>query len=274
MLYFTIFQERDTNLLRAFLFILLLISTLYSAKITEYKVFKKSDSIDLLLILDKKFDGEIYKEFESDKFIKYKITNVNYTHKLQKDVHYQNIKNISITPNDNSIIVAISTKTKLDVSFSRIADSGNGLKFNIKAKTLFEQKSIEAMTKQQESQIDYNRYFTVIGIMAVLLVVLVIVKRKLENVNINIPNKKTKAPKVDIIYQKGIDMKTKVSLIQIGSMQYLIMSSPNSYLLLDKFEANSTQEKKIQKDKFDSILEESEQNIDNIIQKRKQIIQD
>jgi flagellar biogenesis protein FliO len=218
-----------------------------------------------LILLDSKFDGEIFKEYNSQNFIKYKITNITYTHKLKKDINYKNIKSIEIVPNDNTISVSISTKTKFDVSFAKLANGTHGLKFNIKAKSLLETKTIQAIQKEQQNQIDYGKYFTVIGFMAVMIVILLVAKRKMENTNINFSNKKSKAPNIDIIYQKSIDMKTKVSLVQIGNIQYLIMSSPNSYLLLDKFEANDKLHKENKRAEFDSILSANEKTIQDTI---------
>jgi flagellar biogenesis protein FliO len=121
------------------------------------------------------------------------------------------------------------------------------------------------MTKAQQPKIDYSRYFMVVGIMAVLIIILIIVKRKLQTTDINIGSKKSKAPKIEVIYQKGIDMKTKVSLVQIGNVQYLILSSPNTYLLLDKFEVTAKHQKEMKRAEFDSILSANEQSIQDAL---------
>jgi flagellar biogenesis protein FliO len=105
--------------------------------------------------------------------------------------------------------------------------------------------------------------------MALLIVVLVVVKRKVEGgVNFGVKMKKNKAPKVEIVYQKSLDIKTKIQLLQIEDYQYLIMSSPSQHLLLDKYEV-SRDKKKIDEnqEKFNSILSSTEENFKNSLKR-------
>lgn len=270
MQYCTTFQERDINIMlfqKAIFFVLLINTFLYSAVVTDYKIYKEQNGVSVLILLDSRFEGEIYKEFEGDNFIKYKITKLTYHNKIEQEIKHQNIQNIAIVPNDdNSTTFSISTKTKFSVEFSKIADGANGLRFNITTTNMMENKKLTALSQAEQTDISYGRYFMVIGIMAILIIILIVVKRKVESgASFSFKKDKTKDKNIDVIYQKNVDIKTKIMIIKVDDVEYVVLSSPSSMILLDKFDVQQPKEK----ENFTSILNTNQENIQRILNDRK-----
>ena len=126
------------------------------------------------------------------------------------------------------------------------------------------------MTQGMSDMIDY-RYYAVLGVLALLLVVLLFIKAKLKNKQTMRKTKrengwfeKVKSDEgVEIIYEKSLDDTNKIVLFQHLDRRYLVLTG-TSNVLLDKFgEEHMTSEQD-----FQSFFEENQKKLNAYIENR------
>ena len=129
---------------------------------------------------------------------------------------------------------------------------------------------VNFMTQGMSDMIDY-RYYSVLGVLALLLVALLFVKAKLKNKQKTIKTKrengwfeKVKSDEgVEIIYEKPLNDTNKVVLFQHLDRRYLVLTG-TSNVLLDKF----GEEKMTSEQDFQSFFEENQKKLNAYIENR------
>ena len=129
---------------------------------------------------------------------------------------------------------------------------------------------VNFMTQGMSDMIDY-RYYSVLGVLALLLLALLFVKTKLKNKQNTFKTKQKndwfekvkKDEEVEIIYEKPLDGVNKVVLFQHFNRPYLVLTGASN-VLLDKF----GEEKMTSEQDFQSFFEENQKKLNAYIENR------
>ena len=129
---------------------------------------------------------------------------------------------------------------------------------------------VNFMTQGMSDMIDY-RYYAVLGVLALLLIVLLFIKARLKNKQKTLKTKrenswfeKVKSDEgVDILYEKPLDNVNKVVLFQHLDRRYLVLTGASN-VLLDKF----GEEKMTSEQDFQSFFEENQKKLNAYIENR------
>ena len=126
------------------------------------------------------------------------------------------------------------------------------------------------MTQGMSDMVDY-RYYSVLGVLALLLLTLLFIKTKLKNKQNAFKTKQKndwlekvkKDEEVQIIYEKPLDGVNKVVLFQHLDRRYLVLTGASN-VLLDKF----GEEKMTSEQDFQSFFEENQKKLNAYIENR------
>jgi len=238
------------------LIIVLFASFLFAANLINVNFFEQKGKLDILFSLDGIFTGKVVKDSKDKFFISNIISNKEY----KKSFNNYFVKNITINPLKNGVLIFVDANKKYKTSVSLTPD-GYGVRFRI---TKLTKKIVQKpqIVYAQDSGIDYMSYFIAVSILIILAVILWIFKKKI----------KTKLPlkgNLDIVFQKPLDTKNKIALIEFNKRKYLIVIG-NSNILLDIFDENminiKTQnefEEYLQKDDINKKLDSFQKYIKN-----------
>jgi len=197
---------------------------LFGASLINVNFFPQKNKLDILLSFDAKFNGKIIEKSKNN----FLITNVFSIKSFDKKFNNFFIKEIKISPSNNGILLKLSTNTKYKTSVALTPD-GYGLRFRI-----INANPVEVKTQNikfgNESELDYISYIIGLSILIILALALYIFRKKIV----------TKLPakgKLNILFQRPIDAKNKVALIEFNNRKYLVLVG-NSNILLDVFDEN------------------------------------
>ena len=227
-----------------FIIILLFIVTGYANNIINVSYFPNNDKIDILFSLDTPFKGKVEKIENND----YKIDNVFINRIEQKK--FKNGLNLIISPLDkNSVEIKINYNLSLKIKASLTA-KGYGLRIRIYG--FKQQIQTVNMNLQQTPAPDFNyiNYIIMIFILIILIVVLFIVKKKMQQ---KLPTKLQKDG-YKVLYQKMIDPKNRLLMIEIFEKRYLLLLGDKNNILLDKFSDNEELNEISSQNEFDGLL--------------------
>jgi len=237
-----------------FIIILFFVVFSYGSNILNISYFPSNEKIDILFSLDEPFKGKITLIKKND----YKISNISFNRIEQKK--FKNGLNVIISSFDkNSIELKISYPQELKIKAS-ITAKGYGLRIRILGLkvTPNQPEYIKNHTKIEKAEMgnDFNviNYLIVIIILIILIIVLLIIKKKTLQ---KLP-KELQKDNYKLLYQKYIDPKNKIVLIEIFDKRYLLLLGDKNNILLDNFSQNNQTELKdiSSQNGFDSLLEE------------------
>ena len=172
----------------------------------------------------------------------------------------------ALSPQEIRENITETTNLSGDQNASNLTSSAQGAGLNLGAQS----GDINFMTQGMSDMIDY-RYYSVLGVLALLSVVLLVIKAKLKNKQKTIKTKrengwfeKVKSDEsVEIIYEKPLDDTNKVVLFQHLDRRYLVLTG-TSNVLLDKF----GEEKMTSEQDFQSFFEENQKKLNAYIENR------
>ncbi len=239
------------------LIIIFFASFLFGVNLINVNFFEQNKKLDILLSLEGIFRGKVVKDSKN----KFFISNINSNKEYKKSFSNYFVKNIAVTPSKDGILISIDANKKYKTSVSLTPD-GYGVRFRITNITKKIVQKPQQITYAQDSGIDYMSYFIAVAILIILAIILWIFKKKL----------KTKLPvkgNLDIVFQRALDPKNKIALIEFNKRKYLVIIG-NSNILLDIFDENminiKTQnefEEYLQKDDINKKLDSFQKYIKN-----------
>jgi len=243
--------------------ILFLIMFSYGSQILNISYFPTNSKVDVLFSLDNPFKGKISLIDKNN----YKISGISFNRIEQKKFN-QNL-NIIISGVDNdNINIKIVSKYNIKIQPS-VTAKGYGLRLRLTGiPKVVEQHKEEIVTKKFQTNndrgFDFVNYIIVIIILLILMVILLIVKKKALQ---KLPNS-FKDDKYNMLYQKYIDPKNRIVLIELFDKKYLLLLGDKNNVLLDNF--SQTHQEDLQEissqNGFDSLLE-TKLNEENFIEK-------
>jgi len=235
-----------------FIIILFFIVFSYGSTILNVNYFPSNKKVDILFSLDEPFKGKISIIGKND----YKITGIYFNKTEQKK--FSNGLNVIISPFDNkSVEVKLIYKKELKVKAS-VTSKGYGLQLRVFGlETLVNQPEYinqNNLKKEFDSGFNVINYLIVIIVLIILIIILLIIKKKtLQKLPAELQKDNYK-----LLYQKYIDPKNKIVLIEIFDKRYLLLLGDKNNILLDNFSQNNQEELKdiSSQNGFDSLLEE------------------
>ncbi|EDM24443.1 flagellar biosynthetic protein FliO [Caminibacter mediatlanticus] len=207
------------------IFFLLSSVFLFGANLINVDYFTHKNFVDVLFSLDNKFDGKVIKLNSNEFYLK----NIKSSKEYIKNFENNFIKTIEVSPYKEGILVKINAQnfsTKFDLT-----PEGYGIRLRIKSNKILKQDSIKnLMANNIENKFDYVTYIIVLAILVILAIILWLVKKRI----VKLP---TTASNLNIVFQKPIDAKNKVVLIEFNKRKYLMVIG-NTNILIDVFDEN------------------------------------
>jgi len=198
---------------------------LFSANLISVNFFSQKNKVDVLFSLDSKFNGKVI-EVKKNEFL---ITDIFSFKSYEKKFNNFFIKEIQISPAEKGTLIKLFITDKYKTSVALTPD-GYGLRFRIEDEVK-NVKSNENLTfSPHQKELDYVTYLISIAILFVLALILYFFRKKL---NTKLPTKSN----LNILFQKPLDTKNRVALIEFNNRKYLVIVG-NSNILLDVFDEN------------------------------------
>lgn len=268
-----------------YLLLVLLPLSLYASKILSYNIYDRSDRADLMLTFDTPYDGIIKQSVSQNKII-IKLENAQIESSKIKRVNSHFLHELNITPleNETQIVAWIAPSVKLIASKTTDA---YGLRLRFTKSVATHTNSYENSNNQNDlsalptkkSAIVSTRYYIVVGLMFIGIILLFLVKKRFEPKNqklkdtwafqANSPIKQemkehSQTPSdtnmVTIRFQKAINDTNSVVMLDFGSESYLVLMGNNN-ILLNRFRDNipTTQQE------FETVLQERNEELEEFL---------
>ncbi len=253
------------------LLFLLLINYLNASKVLSYNIYERSNRVDIMITFDTPYEGTI-RQKSSDNRILIKLSDANIESAKSKRINSSFISALSITPVSSGAQIVASVPQGIKLSVSKTSDA-YGLRLRFQNSVVGSKKNTPAESKlglsgietKEEMQLD-NNYIIIVSLLFILLIVLVLIKRKIASATDSptpwLFSKKSSTPQeaVNLKYQKAIDQKNRVVLLEYGEESYLVLVG-NSNILLDKFRGNTPKNE----NEFNTILKDKHQELDEFM---------
>jgi flagellar biogenesis protein FliO len=246
--------------MKKFLFFFIF-TILHANTILNISYFTLDNRIDILFSLDTPFNGKIKKIDKNH----YEITNLS-TDKIEQK-QFNNGLNIIISPIDkNNIDLKFIYKKSLSIKAS-ITAKGYGLRISLiglNNDTSFNKINNVQLTQTEQNNTNiYYNYIIVIIILIILIFILIYVKKQMLQ---KLP-KSLQKDNYKILYQKMIDPKNRLIMIEIFNKKYLLLLGDKNNILLDTFSKDfeNSNEKSNQNDFKTLFDEELEKDTSNFI---------
>ncbi len=248
--------------------------SLWGSNILSHKIYERADRTDLLLTFDTPFEGRISQKKEPRRTTLL-LYGANYTTTIKRQIKSPFLQSFSIVPDISRTSLILDLPLNATFKVSKTVDNyGLRLRFYKDSKSVATtalkesqeatapstKKIPDAIPTKQENLVS-NRYIIVIAILFIAVILLFVIKKKVENRSSGswlFKENKGSAENFNIIFQKPIDNINKVVLLEVASRQYLVVIG-NGHLLLDVFDRQGP----IDEDGFDSILRKNQQELDD-----------
>ena len=212
-----------------------------ASSILNISYFPLNNKVDILFSLDKPFSGKITSLSQNS----YKITNINLDRIEQKK--FKNSLNVIISPLDeNSINLKLNYNKPLNIKAS-ITAKGYGLRIRIlgletkKPITLIQNTNKQNISNLGENNsFNYINYIIVIAILIFLIIILIYIKKKTLQ---KLP-KSLQQDNYKVLYQKMIDPKNRLVMIEVFDKRYLLLLGDKNNILLDNFSKEAQEDLK------------------------------
>ena len=269
--------------------------TLFGSKILSYNIYDRTDRVDVMITFDTPYTGLIKKSTTSSKII-IKLEKTSIESSKLKQIASKYLNTLSITPMSNYVKIEALVPPNVILKASKTSDA-YGLRLRFQNKSVITKKQTTKTqqinkpflsplpTKKDETVSD--RYYIVVSILIIGIIALFIIKKKVtpahslknktttkqkswlfnqEATQTQAHTKQTSNDSVSIRFQKDIDEKNSVVMLDFMEQSYLVIMGTTN-ILLDRFNDNkpSTQED------FESILQERHQVLEEFLTQKDQI---
>ncbi len=230
------------------LILLFIVTTLSAVNIKSHNIYDRLDRVDLMLTFDEVYDVPMT-QISSENGIKIVLVGLNCEGVIKKELSGNVIEKIEITPLDKLVEIAFISKKKIEIEASKSAD---GYGFRLRAIPVVDNNNtaIATTTTKPEPQknssmelvdslknefkdikvadFDYQTYLIVLSILILVLVIFFLLKNR----DGNWLNKQAKLEKeLKVLFQKPLDPKNRVVMLEYKNMQYLAIIGTTNFLL-------------------------------------------
>ncbi len=198
---------------------------LFGSDLINVNFFPQNKKLDILLSLDSEFKGKVI-NIGKNKFL---ITDIVSNKKYEKKFNNFFVKDVKIIPQQNKVLIKFDTSEKYKTSVALTPD-GYGVRFRIIDTQPSPMKKDNLIITNPQTQLDYLSYVISLAILIILAIILFLVRKKIVK---KLPIKSG----INILFQKPIDPKNRVALLEFNNRKYLVIVG-NSNILLDVFDDN------------------------------------
>lgn len=273
-------------------FLFLLPLTLFGSKILSYNIYDRTDRVDIMITFDTPYTGIIKKSTIESKII-IKLEGASIESSKLKQISSRYLNTLSITPMSNYVKIVASIPSNVILKASKTSDS-YGLRLRFQNESSAKKQQVTQIqqtnesflsslpTKQDEAVSD--RYIIVVSLLIIGVIILLVIRKKItpehmlknkekltkqkswpfniKNTNIKTPPKQSSddTNSVSIRFQKDIDGKNSVVMLDFMEQSYLVMMG-SSNILLDKF----NEDKPATQEDFESILQDKHQVLEEFL---------
>lgn len=262
------------------LLLLLPFSLLNASKILSYNIYDRTDRVDVMITFDTPYDGVI-KQSISPSSILIKLNGASIESAKSKNISSKFLRSIAITPMSGQTQILASVPSSVKLLASKTSDSyGLRLRFLTKTPIVNDTTNKEELEEENANTLSMlptkqtndmsSSYYIVVSVLIIGILILFMIKKKLVMKNSqtsakNLPwqFKETKQvsnnaqnaegsnhKQIAIRFQKAIDERNSVVMLDFGEQSYLVLIG-NSNILLDKFK----DDKPSTEEDFESILQ-------------------
>ncbi len=253
-------------MIRAMILTALFATGALAATLLNQNVYERENRVDLMLSFDSTFEGKISQDVNENRTL-ITLTDAVAEKGYTKEMSHPFVEKIQINRSKLDVLkVYFYTKGKTDIVAAKTSD-GYGLRLRVvreqsatAAPQEDTQQPVLGFETKEELQISTSYIVTVAVLLAIALI-LFIIKRKVssgggDNWLMPQGGKGVKQPNFKVKFQKVIDTKNKLVLLEFGGREYLTVIG-NTNILLDTFENGSV----VSKDKFEQVFEENREKL-------------
>lgn len=215
---------------------------LQASNLKAIKPFLTENKLDILLMLDSSFNGEMIKKDNNRT-----LTNIQANSKWERTFTNAPINKITIMPNNENLDILIESSEKYILKTSVLKDKQSSIKLSffqnntdgisaslndldsgfedIKEKELVENKIAESSALNLLNEQDYIYYILIFALVLIILLILRWQLKRVKNIN----------GAIKIASQTPLDSKNKVMLLETGNNFYMVLVGEKGSVLLDKF---------------------------------------
>ena len=279
---------------RILFLLLVLLPSLYASVLLNVNVYERAHRLDLMLSFDTPFEGTITKREERDGTIAILLGDVQVRKPFYRAIRESFVDSVTVAKSDadTALVKIVPTSGPLGVKASKTVD-GFGLRLRIYPITTPQHAAVPPMpallqkeaarqrleerskrpqplnTLDERETLPSWRYWSVLGVLLLLLLLLWSAKRKgLRNLSKNsgagwlMPNKGKGAipEEATVRFKKPIDPHNHVVLLEFAGRQYLMVVGTTN-LLLDTFSAGHIQEE----EDFSQVFEANKRQLDHFL---------
>lgn len=253
---------------------------LNASKILSYNVYDRTDRVDVMITFDTPYEGTIKQSITASQ-ITIKLEDASIESTKSKTLNSKYLQSINIIPLDEYTKIIAKVPYSVKLKASKTSDAyGLRLRFSTvpSTKSNAKQENTNTFTNAssslptQKNDLVSQNYYIVIAFLFIGIIILFVLKNK---INTSTNNKKKSSSwlfkmakeskgelsdEVSIRFQKTIDEKNSVVMLDFIGQSYLVLMGENN-ILLDKF----TDNKPTTQDDFDTILQNRHQELDEFL---------
>lgn len=255
-----------------FFLLLLLPYLLFGSKILSYNIYERSNRVDIMLTFDTPYEGRLSQIRQDDKIV-LKLQDASIEAPKIKNINTSYLHKMTITPINAHTEIILETASSVAMSVSKTSDAyGLRLRFNKEAaagKNESKQTDPAAGTASLPTKQanDFNdSYYVVIAILLIGILIMLWLKKKM-----GVTPTKGKTPwlfkgaakkeGISVRFQKPLDPKNRVVMIDYEGQSYLVVIG-SSNVLLDKYKGNKPV---TSQSEFDKLLNENRTELDSYL---------
>ncbi len=257
-----------------YLLLFLLPGLLLGSKILSYNVYERSNRVDVMLTFDTPFEGRLSQSKKENTTI-LKLEGASIEAPKIKTVKTSYLHKMTITPINSHTEIILQTASGVTMQASKTSDAyGLRLRLAQAAATPKQTASTTAssipdltsLPTRQSGEFN-NSYYVVIGILLLGILLMLWLKKRMGP-----PHAKGKQPwlfkaaakkeGISIRFQKPLDPKNRVAMLDYEGQSYLVLLG-NTNILLDKYIAGKPVNTQSE---FDQILNDNKSELDSYLQ--------
>ncbi|MDE6886389.1 MAG: hypothetical protein K2P17_05080 [Helicobacteraceae bacterium] len=242
-------------------FIAICLSLSYGVKLNDITITPNKESLEILLLLDSKFENKIIQQ-DNSSFSTIILKDLNYN-KNKVSTHTELINDIEIFSQNNDVYIVLGEENFALKYTLEALNADNAIKLIIKpqisivssilsnnesAKSLEEQisiiknSSINTMPNDISSKVETWRYMLVVMILFGLIIALIIIKKRMFKRSGNISFPYFREQKLMVSQTINLDMKNKIIILDSKDSSYILFVGQNGSFIIDKMPKFSNNE--------------------------------
>ena len=269
-------------MVKIFLVVSFIVSFSFGATLLNQNIYERDNRIDLMLSFDSVYSGRISRAVVDDAMVLTlwdAMAEVSYT----TQINHPMLQKIEIPRSDtNQIAIYFYPNAEVDIIAARTGDS-YGLRLRVVEKEIAVSEPVvndRALTLTQAGQAEQaprlaietkenlelsTSYIVTVSVLVLIAVLLFLFKRKFANSKDSwlLPSAFSNAKKthnLNIKYQKVLDAKNKVVLLEYEGREYLTLIG-NSNILLDTYERG----KVVSDDGFEKVFQQNREKLNDYL---------